>query len=148
MSFVKNSRNEKIYYQYYRSNQNNAPTLILVHGLGLSSESWKYIIPLLSEYHILLFDLRGHGQSEKSFSSISWEILIDDLYFLLNYLKIEEFHYVAHGIGVQLGIEILYQSKEPTHCKSLTFLSTPTFYPKELIKTAINYRKQEVLDTI
>lgn len=145
MDIIKNSGKEKIYYEYYQSNHSNAPTLILVHGLGLSSRSWKYIIPLLSEYNILIFDLRGHGQSEKSFSSISWKIFIDDLYFLLNCLKIEEFHYIAHGIGVQLGIEMLYQAKEPIKCKSLTFLSTPTYYPIELIKSAIDYRKREVL---
>jgi pimeloyl-ACP methyl ester carboxylesterase len=41
-----------------------APTVVLVHGLGLSSESWGVVPRQLGEsYRVISYDLRGHAQS-------------------------------------------------------------------------------------
>ena len=41
-----------------------APALVLVHGLGLSMESWGDVPRLLSaEHRVIAYDLRGHAQS-------------------------------------------------------------------------------------
>lgn len=41
-----------------------APIVILVHGLGLSTDSWGEVPELLAEGHqVVAYDLRGHGQS-------------------------------------------------------------------------------------
>ena len=41
-----------------------APLLLLVHGLGLSSDSWGDLPERLSETHrVVAYDLRGHAQS-------------------------------------------------------------------------------------
>ena len=41
-----------------------APTVVLVHGLGLSMCSWGRVPALLAEEHrIVAYDLRGHGES-------------------------------------------------------------------------------------
>lgn len=40
------------------------PLVILVHGLGLSTDSWGKVPRLLTEgHHVVAYDLRGHGQS-------------------------------------------------------------------------------------
>ena len=50
---------------YYRSG--NGPTLLLLHGLGASSYSWRYLIPLLSaDFEVIAIDLPGFGGSSKS----------------------------------------------------------------------------------
>lgn len=42
----------------------DAPVVLLVHGLGLSSESWGEVPRLLSAAHrVVAYDLRGHAQS-------------------------------------------------------------------------------------
>jgi len=42
----------------------DAPVVVLVHGLGLSTESWGEVPELLAERHrVLAYDLRGHAQS-------------------------------------------------------------------------------------
>jgi pimeloyl-ACP methyl ester carboxylesterase len=42
----------------------DAPLLLLVHGLGMSGESWGEIPERLSDrYRVLAYDLRGHAQS-------------------------------------------------------------------------------------
>jgi pimeloyl-ACP methyl ester carboxylesterase len=41
-----------------------APTVVLVHGLGLSAESWGEVPRLLAHSHrVVAYDLRGHAQS-------------------------------------------------------------------------------------
>ncbi|MGQ1796086.1 alpha/beta fold hydrolase [Kocuria oceani] len=41
-----------------------APTVVLVHGLGLSSDSWGRVPDLLAAGHrVVAYDLRGHAQS-------------------------------------------------------------------------------------
>jgi pimeloyl-ACP methyl ester carboxylesterase len=41
-----------------------APTVVLVHGLGLSTESWGEVPALLAPSHrVVGYDLRGHAQS-------------------------------------------------------------------------------------
>ncbi|MFN7975376.1 MAG: alpha/beta hydrolase [Acidobacteriota bacterium] len=42
------------------------PPVVLVHGFGGTSFSWRYLVPSLAEHHrVLTFDLPGHGYSEK-----------------------------------------------------------------------------------
>ena len=42
----------------------SAPVVVLVHGLGLSTESWGSVPELLSgSHHVVAYDLRGHAQS-------------------------------------------------------------------------------------
>jgi pimeloyl-ACP methyl ester carboxylesterase len=42
----------------------DAPLVVLVHGLGLSMESWGEVPALLApEHRVVGYDLRGHGQS-------------------------------------------------------------------------------------
>ncbi|WP_324277674.1 alpha/beta fold hydrolase [Blastococcus brunescens] len=42
----------------------DAPRLLLVHGLGLSTESWGTVPQRLSDrYRVTAYDLRGHAQS-------------------------------------------------------------------------------------
>ncbi|MGW5576569.1 alpha/beta fold hydrolase [Micromonospora chokoriensis] len=44
----------------------DAPALVLVHGLGASTEWWTSIVPTLATSHrVIRIDLLGHGQSAK-----------------------------------------------------------------------------------
>ena len=44
--------------------QPDAPVVVLVHGLGLSTESWGRVPELLASGHrVVAYDLRGHAQS-------------------------------------------------------------------------------------
>jgi pimeloyl-ACP methyl ester carboxylesterase len=45
-------------------NEEREKTVILLHGLLSSHLEWAYVIPRLSEYHILVPDLCGHSQSK------------------------------------------------------------------------------------
>jgi pimeloyl-ACP methyl ester carboxylesterase len=43
------------------------PAVVLVHGLGLSLDSWRQVIdPLADRHRVVAYDLRGHGRSGPS----------------------------------------------------------------------------------
>ena len=45
----------------------DAPAILLIHGFGQSSWSWRGLMQsdLAQRYHLVAFDLRGHGESGK-----------------------------------------------------------------------------------
>jgi pimeloyl-ACP methyl ester carboxylesterase len=44
--------------------------LVLLHGLGSSSQDWELQVPALSRhYRVILMDIRGHGRSDKPASA-------------------------------------------------------------------------------
>lgn len=51
-------------YDEYGAPQNK--TLLFLHGFGESKETWRFLVPKLSQkYHLILLDLKGFGQSPK-----------------------------------------------------------------------------------
>lgn len=51
-------------YSEYGSPKNK--TLLFIHGFGESSKTWRFLLPRLSkQYHLILLDLKGFGESPK-----------------------------------------------------------------------------------
>lgn len=52
------------------------PTVVLLHGLGGSTETWRRVVPSLStSRRVVALDLLGHGRSDKprcGYSSERW----------------------------------------------------------------------------
>jgi len=64
MPYHSPEKNIEIYYEI--SGNNNGPKMILIHGLFLNSDCWRFQLSgFESNFHILRFDLRGHGRSTK-----------------------------------------------------------------------------------
>ncbi len=64
-------------------------TLVLVHEMGGTLESWDHVLPLLNRgRRVLRFDTRGAGQSEKIRGTADIAAMTDDVLGLLDALKI------------------------------------------------------------
>jgi pimeloyl-ACP methyl ester carboxylesterase len=64
-----------------------AGTLVLIHELGGSLNSWDAMLPLLPPtLRVLRYDLRGAGMSEKARGTNSLDALADDLAALLDHV--------------------------------------------------------------
>jgi magnesium chelatase accessory protein len=49
----------------------DGPTLLLLHGAGASTDSWRDLLPILSQsFHVVAPDLPGQGRSEAGPSSV------------------------------------------------------------------------------
>ncbi|MCC6197908.1 MAG: alpha/beta fold hydrolase [Burkholderiales bacterium] len=73
----------------YRLSGTGPRTLVLVHEMGGTLESWDGVIPWVSgEHQVLTFDLRGSGMSERLHAQPTLDDLTQDLAELLTALRI------------------------------------------------------------
>ena len=75
----------------YQLTGTGARTIVLLHELGLTLESWDDVIGELSRtLRVLRYDLRGFGLSEKLRGAVTIEDEVEDLRALLDDLGISE----------------------------------------------------------
>ncbi len=86
----------EIYYEVHGSGE----PLLLIMGLGANATAWYLQLPAFSgEYHVVAFDNRGAGRSEKPNEPYTMAQMADDAAGLLDALGIGS----AHVFGVSLG---------------------------------------------
>jgi pimeloyl-ACP methyl ester carboxylesterase len=99
------------------------PVLLLVHGIGDSSETWRELVPLLAETHTVIApDLLGHGRSDKPRADYSVAAFANGLRDLLEVLDVERATVVGHSLGGGVAMQFAYQY--PEHCERLVLVST------------------------
>src|SRR5207237_290125 len=78
----------------------SGPPLLLVHGIGDSSATWRHVVPLLAEHHTVIApDLLGHGASDKPRADYSVGGFANGLRDLLVLLGHERVTVVGHSLG-------------------------------------------------
>jgi 3-oxoadipate enol-lactonase len=69
----------------------DGPTLVLIHEMGGTLESWDLVVPLLSaKRRVLRYDTRGAGLSQKIRGPLSIDTMVDDLIALLGAIGISD----------------------------------------------------------
>ncbi|WP_323847808.1 MAG: alpha/beta fold hydrolase [Phytoplasma sp.] len=72
---------------------NAKANIVVTHGIAESSKEYERLSNILNNtnYNVLLYDVRSHGQSRNNYNDIAniddFNILIDDLYLIINSLK-------------------------------------------------------------
>lgn len=88
------------------------PVLLLVHGLGGSSENWRAVIePLSREHTVIVPDFPGHGQSGPG-GDYSVGGLASSLRDLLLILGHRRATVVGHSLGGGVAMQFTYQFPE------------------------------------
>jgi 3-oxoadipate enol-lactonase len=81
-------------------------TLVLVHEMGGTLESWDRVMPTLTNTRqVLRYDTRGAGQSEKLGGKVTWNEMADDIAALLDAHRITGKVAIA-GTAVGAGIAL------------------------------------------
>jgi len=84
---------------YYQEHGEGFP-LMLTHGLGSDHTMWiNQVTVFKDKYRLVIWDCRGHGQSEVTDDGYSIAQFTDDLYRLMQHLGIER----AHIGGLSMG---------------------------------------------
>jgi pimeloyl-ACP methyl ester carboxylesterase len=84
---------------YYSVSGNGSP-VVLIHHLAGNTKSWLNQIPYLSQdYHVIAYDLRGHGRSAESNRVFTMDDLAEDLFLLLQALGVSKCSVIGHSIG-------------------------------------------------
>jgi pimeloyl-ACP methyl ester carboxylesterase len=100
----------KIYYEIYGEGY----PLLLIGGLGSQIQSWAVQIPIYSKhFHVIVFDNRGAGKSDKPDIPYTTELMADDASMLLEVLGIESAHVAGKSMGGMIGqwLAIKYSQK-------------------------------------
>ena len=101
-----------------------APVVVLIHGLGLTRQTWVDHAAALSDaYHVLTYDLSGHGESALPVQTPSLTVLSDQLRDLMDHLHIAR----AALIGFSLGgmINRRFAMNHPERVSALVILNSP-----------------------
>jgi pimeloyl-ACP methyl ester carboxylesterase len=84
------------------------PTVVFLHGLVVdNSSSWYYTVanPVAQRSEVVIYDLRGHGLSEKPATGYTVEEQVDDLFAILDELGIDRpVHLVGNSFGGVLAV--------------------------------------------
>ena len=68
-----------------------APVIIFVHGFPLNKSMWnKQMEDLKANYHVIAYDIRGHGNSDTGDEDFTIDLFVNDLLNLMNALKIKK----------------------------------------------------------
>jgi 3-oxoadipate enol-lactonase len=111
-------------------------TLVLVHEMGGTLESWDRVVPALlpaDRRHgrrILRYDTRGAGQSEKVRCPITFDDMAEDLAALLDGLSITGTVALA-GCAVGAGIALRFTSRYPERVGCVVAMAPATGMPPE-----------------
>lgn len=89
------------------------PPLLLLHGIGDSSESWVPLIPSLARrYTVVAPDLLGHGHSAKPRADYSVAAFANGMRDLTEVLGISRCTVVGHSLGGGVAAQMTYQYPE------------------------------------
>jgi pimeloyl-ACP methyl ester carboxylesterase len=105
--------------------------VLLQHGWPNHWWIWRDLIVPLSErgFRVIVPDLRGHGWSEKPARSYRKDVLMRDLFALLDELGIERVRWVGHDWGAWVGM--LAALRHPERVERLVSMSIPHPWPRE-----------------
>lgn len=111
----------ELFYRKYGS----GPPLFILHGLYGSSDNWVTIARKLSEnFTVYLPDHRNHGQSPHS-SIHNYESLSQDLFDLINKLRINRLFLAGHSMGGKVAVN--FALKWPEMVNSLVIIDISPF---------------------
>ncbi len=100
--------------------------LLLIHGMGGSSQTWRDVIPMLAKkYRVIAPDLLGHGQSDKprgDYSVGSFAVVVRDL---LDGLGISRVTVVGHSLGGGIAMQFAHQHRQ--YCTGIVLISSGGF---------------------
>lgn len=96
----------------------NGPLVVFLHAVGTTSWMWEPVVERLQDYHCLLIDLPGHGDS-KTIAWQSFEHTAEQVRQTIQASgKREQTHIVGLSLGSYVGLSLL--ALEPTVYKSAT----------------------------
>jgi pimeloyl-ACP methyl ester carboxylesterase len=99
------------------------PVLLLIHGIGDSSDTWRPLLDQLARSHTVVApDLLGHGRSEKPRADYSVAAYANGMRDLLSVLEIDRATVIGHSLGGGVAAQFAYQF--PERCERLVLVGS------------------------
>jgi pimeloyl-ACP methyl ester carboxylesterase len=105
------------------------PVVLLIHGIGDCSDTWRELIPRLAQEHTVIApDLLGHGRSDKPRADYSVAAYANAMRDLLSVLGVARATVVGHSLGGGVAMQFAYQY--PERCERLVLVSSGGVCPE------------------
>jgi len=104
---------------FWTGGKADGPWLVFTHGATIDHHEWDQTIAIAEfSYHILTWDMRGHGQSRPG--RFGLRQTVEDLKSILDYLKIKQAFFIGHSLGGNIHQEFVFSY--PDRVKAMIFV--------------------------
>jgi len=118
-------------------NADGSETIILLHGLLVGSLAMWYftVAPLLAENcRVIMYDLRGHGKSEKVRTGFDIPSMVRDLEAVIRHFKLKTVSIAGHSYGGLVALD--YALDNPGKVKRLGVVEAP-LHPSDMAEMGL-----------
>ena len=115
----------KLYYE--ECGPKDGKNVVFIHGGGCNRHFYKRNIPALAEkFHVLSYDQRLHGDSDKVDHGTNFPRMAQDLNELLQYLGMKNVTLIGHSMGVN----VIWQYIKDHGCENISGVVVYEMSPK------------------
>ncbi|MFB9264733.1 alpha/beta fold hydrolase [Bradyrhizobium erythrophlei] len=132
-----------IHYEVY----GNGPPLILTHGYSSTSAMWQGQIEALSKhYKLVLWDMRGHGQSDypDDPAAYSEALTVGDIAALLDAVGADKA--IVGGLSLGGYMSLAFHRAHPERVRALLIIDTGPGFKKDDAREVWNNRARDTGD--
>lgn len=95
---------------HYKECGQGEKSLVFIHGWGCDLNTWEYQFDYFKdEYHVVLIDLPGHGQSDQVDQDYTIELFAQSVSEVISHLEIVDPVLLAHSMGLPVAMKVLKQ---------------------------------------
>tara|TARA_R110002049_G_scaffold213185_1_gene384497 strand:+ start:8166 stop:8969 length:804 start_codon:yes stop_codon:yes gene_type:complete len=108
--------------------------LLFIPGLAATLDTWNYQVSGLSDrFRCICVDLRGHGESDKPYSTYSYDEMCGDIDILLNTLDLREVTLVGWSMGAAVSLNYVADFNDDGRVTKLAMIgpAAPRFLASE-----------------
>ena len=135
-----NRNGVNIHYEVHGS----GPALLLTHGYSSTSAMWQGQIEALSERHkLVLWDMRGHGQSDDP-AAYSEALTVGDMAALLD--QVGAASAIVGGLSLGGYMSLAFYRAHPERVRALLIIDTGPGFKKDDARDAWNRRAHDTGD--
>ena len=112
-----------------RGRVGDAPPVVLIHSLGMDRSFWNAVTPSLAQTTaVLLYDCRGHGQSDKPKGPYRIEQFANDLADLMDGVGWRRAAAVIAGASMGGCVTLAFAAAYPARALALGLIDTTAWY--------------------
>jgi aminoacrylate hydrolase len=111
------------FFDVHESGQPDAPTVLLLSGLGGTAGYWApQLAALKARYRVVTYDQAGTGRNKRQLSDDhSIAAMADEALAVLDETKTDKAHFVGHALGGLVGLDLAI--RHPQRLRSLTVVN-------------------------
>ncbi len=111
---------------HYRDGGKDEP-LVFIPGLAATLDTWNYqVLELHSQFRCICLDLRGHGDSDKPYSSYDYDEMCSDVNAFLLALDLHDVTLIGWSMGAGIGLKYVTEFNEDMRVTRLAMVGPAT----------------------